>query len=312
MSTDDWAKTQKRLLDDIEQFSRNGPPPSSAPEAPALASAKASPPLQASVASTAPAPSNPAPAVVTAAATPAPQPAAAPAKPAEPSAASAPAAAPSGLLAKLKQQAMAKLQAEGQQDSLHKEVQQQISNALEMTYKYLNDLCQQLNIIKPPYARSYSFFGIVDFNELAWQEGRADFRLQSAASEDRFYDQVTLRYRLSSPKKLQVTRDNPAHEKLHKALFDNNIVFTTDEVRNERGYVERATFSFPCEIKAGLQLTGDYGSGQLVLRSRHIDRFGIMEYRFGPEAVTQEALDELARLILGEPNRIAQLFPRTA
>lgn len=295
MSTDDWAKTQQRLLDDIEQFSRNGPPPSSEPVPPASSSTKASPPPQASVANVAPAPSNSAPAV-TATPTPAPQ----------------PAATPSGLLAQLKQQAMAKLQAEGQQNTLQKEVQQQISNALEMTYKYLNDLCQQLNIIKPPYARSYSFFGIVDFNELTWQEGRADFRLQSAASEDRFYDQVTLRYRLSCPKKLQVTRDNPAHEKLHKALFDNNIVFTTDEVRNERGYVERATFSFPCEIKAGLQLTGDYSSGQLIMRSRHIDRFGIMEYRFGPEAVTQEALDELARLILGEPNRIAQLFLRTA
>jgi hypothetical protein len=307
MSTDDWAKTQKRLLEDIEQFARHGPPTSSAPApsapAPAQANSQPNPPAQ---------PATIPPVTATAPATPAPAVAPAPTLAPPPAASSAPSAAAGGLLAQLKQQAMAKLQAEGQQNSLQKEVQQQISNALEMTYKYLNDLCQQLNIIKPPYARSYSFFGIVDFNELAWQEGRADFRLQSAASEDRFYDQVTLRYRLSSPKKLQVTRDNPAHEKLHKALFDNNIVFTTDEVRNERGYVERATFSFPCEIKAGLQLTGDYSSGQLVLRSRHIDRFGIMEYRFGPQAVTQEALDELARLILGEPNRIAQLFPRTA
>lgn len=289
MSTDDWAKTQQRLLHDIELFSRNGPPKTQEPvaEPPRLVVPPEAVPAKPIAAAPPPAPPAPTPSTP-------------------------PAAAPSGLLAQLKQQAMAKLQTADQQSSLLKERQQQVSNALEMSYKYLHELTQQLNIIKPAYARSYSFFGLVDFDELSWQEGRADFRMQNTASEDRCYDQVTLRYRLSSPKKLQVTRDNPAHEKLHKALFDNNIAFTTDEVRNERGYVERATFSFPCEIKAGLQITGDYSSGQLVLRSRHVDRFGIMEYRFGPEAITQEALDELARLILGEPNRIAQFFQRTA
>lgn len=290
MSTDDWAKTQQRLLQDIELFARNGPPKSHEPEPPALASVKPAPEPSAS-------------------AVPVSAPVAIPAAPPE---ASTPPVAPSNLLAQLKQQAMAKLQSGDQQSSLQKERLQQISNALEMSFKYLNDLTQQLNIIKPAYGRNYSFFGVVNFDELAWQEGRADFRLQSTASEDRLYDQVTLRYRLFSPKKLQVTRDNPAHEKLNKLLFDNNIVFSTDEVRNERGYVEQATFSFPCEIKAGLQLSGDYVSGQLVLRTRHIERFGIMEYRFEPEAITQEALDELARFILGEPNRIGQLFPRTA
>ena len=293
MTDQDWAKKQQTLLQDIERFSRDGPLPSG--EAPPPELAKVAAPKV-----------RPSPAAV---ASPTPVPAAEVA----PQAAAKPAAAPaSSLLNQLKQQAMAKLQTADQQTTLQKELQQRISDALEMTYKYLNDLCQQLNIIKPPYSRAFPFFGVVDFDGLLWQEGRADFRLQAGASDDRFYDQVTLRFRLAGPKQYQVMRENPLHEKLHKLLFDNNIAFTTEEARNERGYIERATFTFPCDIKAGLQLSSNFSSGRLVLRTRHIDRFGVIEYQFGPEAVTQESLDELARMILGEPNRIAQLFERTA
>lgn len=187
-----------------------------------------------------------------------------------------------------------------------------IHAALGLAYQYLNDLVQQLNILKPPYAKTYAFFGVAEFNELAWQEGRADFRMQEGSSEDRYYNQVTLRYRLAAQKQFRVTRESPAHEKLHQALFDNNIAFTTDEVRNERNQVEKATFVFSAEVKAGLLLAANYETGKLLLRTRNIERFGIMEYQLLPEAITQDALDQLAQLILGESNRFSQMFQRSA
>lgn len=223
----------------------------------------------------------------------------------------APPAIASSLLDNLKQQALAKQQSENQKSSQRDEVLQRIHSALGMAYQYLDDLVQQLNILKPPYAKVYSFFGAADFDGMAWQEGRADFRMQETSSDNRLYDQVTLRYRLASQKQFRVTRENPALEKLRKALFDYNIAFTVDEGRNERGHIERATFTFPCEIKAGLMLAGNYETGKLLLRTRHIERFGIMEYQLQPEAINQDSLDQIAQLILGESNRVSQLFERT-
>lgn len=302
MSNEDWPQSRDRLLEDIDKFARQP-----AVAAAAVAGSTATP------ASRPVSPANPVGPITTQpaqAATP-PRPATVAASPAAMPAAM-PAAAPSGLLASLKQQALAKQQNENQKLSQRDEVLQRIHAALGTTYQYLNDLVSQLNILKPPYAKTYTFFGLADFEDLAWQEGRADFRMQETASESRLYDQVTLRYRLAGPKQFSVVRENPALEKLRKALFDFNIAFTVDEARNERNQVERATFTFPSEIKAGMLLAGNYETGKLLLRTRNIERFGIMEYQLSPESINQEALDELARMILGEHNRIGQLFQRTA
>lgn len=307
MSNDDWAKTQERLLQDIEHFSRFGAPPATpgAIDETANDAAGSEPPPSAipqTAVEQAPAASQP-----VAATEPPPSSAQSPQAPSAP-----PAAADSGLLARLRTEAQAKLAANNRQSTEQVAMQQQLSEALARIYTYLNDLCQHLNILKPPYQKVCSFYGIVDFDGLAWQEGRADFRLQAGDKEDKLYDQVTLRYRLSKPQQFRITRDNPAHEKLHKLLFDHGIAFSTDEERNDRGYLERATFTFPCEIKAGLQVTGNDTTGRLVLRTRNLDRFGVMEYQCAPTAITPEALDELAHLILGEPHRLNQFCQRTA
>jgi len=307
MANEDWPASRDRLLDDIEKFSQLGPPAATAtaPAATPRPGAAITAPAPAAAHSPAPpAPTtSPKPAVQQAA--PAPAPAAAPAPP-------PPSVTSSSLLASLKKQALAKQMGETQKSVLQNEQMLRIHSALGMAYQYLNDLVQQLNILKPPYAKAYSFFGVADFDEMTWQEGRADFRMQEGSSEDRYYNQVTLRYRLAAQKQFRVTRENPALEKLHKALFDNNIAFTTEEARNDRNQVEKATFTFPAEVKAGLLFAGNYETGSILLRTRNIERFGIMEYQLAPESINQDALDQLAQMILGESNRISQLFQRTA
>ena len=301
MANEDWPDSRERLLKDIEAFSLNGPPKTVA-ELAALKSAPAQQaeqkPIMPGMAKLAPNAVQPAASVASATTQPAP--------------AAAPASASGSLLDSLKQKAMAKLDSEQKQSSQQIEFLQRSSAALERAFLYLNDLARQLNILKPPYEKAYSFFGVVDFDGMNWEEGRADFRMQQVSSEDRFYEQVTMRYRLVSEKKFSVTRENPGQEKLRKALFDHNIAFTADEVVNDRGRVERATFTFPAEIKAGLMLAGNYETGELVMRTRNMERFGTMEFRMAPEAINHESLDELTRLILGQTSRIGQLLKRTA
>lgn len=223
--------------------------------------------------------------------------------------ASAVAASPvsTGLLAQLKQQAEAKLAGEEQQSSQLSRWQEAMSAALQRAFLYFDEFAKQLNVLKPAYGKTYPFFGVVDFDELHWQEGRADYRLQPVSTEERIFEQATLRFRLVADKKFRVSQENPAQEKLRKALFDHGIVFTVDEEKNDRARVEKATFTFPCEIKAGLLITGDAVQGELVLKLRNIERFGMMELRTTPEALDTAALDELARLILGQAGQALRL-----
>ena len=311
MANEDWPESRERLLKDIELFSEKTPEDIMKEAAPPPGKVAVTRPVPASSPVVASSGASPAASVAhpttTAVAPPASTPAAS-----SPATSSPSSSGPSSLLDTLKMQAFEKLQSEEKQSSLQAETFQRMSLALERAFQYLNDLTRQLNILKPRYVKAYPFFGIVDFDQMSWMEGRADFRMQQMATDDRYYEQVTLRYRLVAEKPFVVTRENPVHEKLRKALFDNNIPFEVEEARNERNQVERATFTFPCEIKAGLMFSANYETGELSLKTRNIERFGIMEFRMKPEDIDTVSLEDLTRLILGENNRINLLFQRIA
>jgi len=67
-------------------------------------------------------------------------------------------------------------------------------------------------------------------------------------------------------------------------------------------------FLIPCEVKAVLQLIGNFETGKLVLQLRNVEHFGSAEYVLSAEAVTKESLHELSQFILGETRQIARCY----
>lgn len=232
-----------------------------------------------------------------------------------PAAAASGSAAPvaaSGLLARLKQQAES-LQQGLEQHSLQQEAQaQHLNDAVGAAFRYLDELVKQLNIIKPDIPKEFVFPGNIVFAGMRWIEGAADFRKVATASEDRRFESASLRFRVAAEKKLVVDRQGASVEPFRKLLHDYGIAFAATEKTNERNVVESARFVFPCEIKTGFLLKADYERSRLVLRTRNIDRFGMMEFTLLPGDIRQDSLDELTKLFLGEPSRFMQMYRRSA
>jgi hypothetical protein len=292
---------RSQLLAEIEEFSRSGPCTSNEPVKPELhRETLAFPDLNKAAAGTPPA-----------AAKAAPSPATAPAPTLEaPSNLGAPAA--SSLLARLKQQAESMQQGANQRDAELEARAQQLSASIGSAFRYLDDLVKQLNIIKPAIPKEFVFPGNITFAGMSWVDGAADFRMVPTATEDRRYESLTARFRIASPQQITVDRDAIGVEPLRKALHDYGIAFSIEEKHNARHQIERAHFSFPCEIKAGFLIKADYEAGYLLLRTRNIDRFGMMEFRLQAADLNQETLDELTQLFLGEKNRFLTMFRRSA
>ena len=95
-------------------------------------------------------------------------------------------------------------------------------------------------------------------------------------------------------------------------LQDTSIEFTTLQERNDRGSVVATKFIIPCEIKASLQLIGNFETGKLLLKMRNVEHFGTVEHVLVPAAITEEGLNELSRFILGETRRIGPLLLKDA
>lgn len=288
-------ESQTQLLDDIEAFSRNGPPVrDEGPAKPIFTRdklsfpdlSKAAPERKKNVAKAA---AERAVGLMTDACS-----------------------ATGSLLDRLKQQAQTVQRSTIRRDADEELRAFHLSASLGAGFHYLNDLIKQLNIIKPAVPKEFVFAGSIGFSGMSWVEGAADFRMLPTATEDRLYETMTVRFRLSAPHQLQVERDALGVEPLRKMLHDANITFQLEERKNRRSQTESGLFTLPCEMKAGFLIKADYEANNLVLRTRNIDRFGMMEFRLQAGDLTQATLDELAQMMLGQENQFLKLFRRSA
>lgn len=185
-----------------------------------------------------------------------------------------------------------------------------ISDSLERAYRYLRSFVDRLNVAKPAFARGYAIVGVPEFRGLAWEIGSADVYAREVLPTHRLSERVSLHFLLSGGKGIHIGREYPASEKLQQLLDDSGIEYTTQGVWSKRGSLERTTFDFACEVKASLQLVGQFDTGQLLIRARNVSGFGSLEQIVAPEAVTDESLDELSAFILGESPGLGPLLLR--
>lgn len=215
-----------------------------------------------------------------------------------------------GLLSRLKQQAAEKL-ADGERSaSLQATRTKQVNDALRETYIYLRDLCEQLNVIAPAWPNSFQVNETLTFSDLRWSQGRADYRKQPGPTDDRPFERVSLRFRLSANRDIIVERQNPAMEKLRLQLIDSNIEFHLDEYRNAKGYSESGRFTIQPALSAGLLFVGDFNSGDIRLKVLNLPRLGSAEYLIPTAQLTPEALEEIALLVIGESPKFFKHFER--
>lgn len=231
------------------------------------------------------------------------------------SAAPAP-APPLGRLAALKAAAAQKVADEAARAKAEskEEKEDKVSEALKRVYFYLKELVEQLDVLKPAVPdKGYAIQGVPEFSDFAWQVGKLDLRTRELTPIRKIFTRVTLDYRLSKGKPiLKVERPSPANDKLRQLLKDYQLGFSSRDEKNERGAVVKTIFGINFEVLCQLNFEGDYERYKLVLKTRNVDRFGHTEHLIAPEAVTQEALEELAGYILCESRSVGPLLLKTS
>ena len=210
-------------------------------------------------------------------------------------------------LARLRELAQAKLN-EQKEEVSRDEIIINVSAGLERAFRYLKEMIEQLNVVKPAYDHGYRIMGVPDFAGLKWETGSAAFHTRELLPGKQMFERVSVNFRLSAGKQIQVSVDSPANEKLKRLLGENKIEFNAKDVLNSRGSVERSTFTFPCEVKASILMLADFNSGRITMRMVNIERFGTLDHLVNPASVTEDALEEFAGFILGEEREIKLLL----
>jgi len=171
-------------------------------------------------------------------------------------------------------------------------------------------LVQQLNIVKPAIPRDYPLLEQYVLNQVAWQEGFADYRTQSQ-SAGALVELVIFSYRLIGAGLPVVERDGPMVERFRAMLFDYGLPFSCKEFKNERSYVERAEFHIRSEISVSARWRADFAKGIVLLETRNLERLGSAVYTIRPQDIDHPLLEAFGRLVPGQANQFRELAKRS-
>lgn len=171
-------------------------------------------------------------------------------------------------------------------------------------YRYFGALAQQLNVLQPVSKLVFRFDNKHSFTSLKLSGFNADSRQRKLRSMD-VYDHVLLRYNLKTGSKVTLAKDFPPEiEKLEAKLRQCGALFQSDQIRSpQTGKFVETRFEIQADFRAWVKIVPDHDSGWLQFQLVNLDGFETVSVSFPAFEVGSARLDELARWIVGEPNR---------
>jgi hypothetical protein len=173
-----------------------------------------------------------------------------------------------------------------------------VDRALRKIFYYLNDLFKQLNVVRPPCACEY------------------DLQTVGKIGSEHF-ENLSVKFKRSKPEQLSVKRDAENIERFRDLLWQNNMRFTSEAIKNERRVTVSETFTINCEVICAVDIVGDYEGGTIRFKLKNVEDFGPTVYTLEPDSISDEALEAFATLLIGKEstfsnyNRRANFNPST-
>ena len=210
-------------------------------------------------------------------------------------------------LHQLKRQAQALQSEQGALQQSAEASTQATEVACQRVWHYFNELVRQLNVIEPPA----SFLGLEP--RKPWQGMRqTGFRFDARKKllrDKEVFDYLAVGWQLL-PGTGEVQTGSvsvnfpPDLERVQKRLAAGHVVHDRVEQRHpDSNALLAIVFEYEMAARASVMVTADHDAGQLQFRLACVGSMDVVHRALSADQVDTHLLDELAKLIVGEPNR---------
>lgn len=210
-------------------------------------------------------------------------------------------------LQQLKRQAQALQSEQGAQDQGLEAHTQATEQACRLVWNYFNELVRQLNVIEP----AATHLGLD--KRSPWPGMRqTGFRFDARKKllrDKEVFDYLAVGWQLL-PRAGEVQKGRvsvnfpPDLERVQKRLAAGHVVHERLEQRHpESNALLAIVFEYEMAARASVMVTADHDAGQLQFRLACVGSMDVVQHTLPANQVDTTALDELARLIVGEPSR---------
>jgi hypothetical protein len=201
---------------------------------------------------------------------------------------------------------------QGQQGRRQLDLEQntaQAEAACRFALPYIQDLAKQLNVIQPA-APKFSLDGKTPWPAMKLVDFRVDARRKMLRNRE-VYDYVAMGWRVvpqvGQPVGGTVSVNFPPDlKRVEERLAMGQVQHEMQQIRHpEKNTLLAIQFDYVTETRGNVVITADHDRAVLSFRLLNVRGFGITTVDWPAAQLKVDALDELAKLLVGEPSRFA-------
>ena len=178
--------------------------------------------------------------------------------------------------------------------------------ACQTAWRYLSELAKQLNVIGPNGPK-LSVDGKTPWPEMKLIQFQVDARKKQLRGQEVF-DYVTIGWRLL-PRDGKVVSASvsanfpPDLQRIETRLSAGFVKHERVNVRHpEKNTLQAIRFDYDTEARGGININANHDDGKLAFRLMGVQGFSIVNTTYPATQVQGPVLDELAKLIVGQPS----------
>jgi hypothetical protein len=100
-------------------------------------------------------------------------------------------------------------------------------------------------------------------------------------------------------------------EKFRDILWQSNIEHKSEQYRNERKVITHEVFRINCDFRVQAKIDGDHEKGHIKIVAKNVGAFEMDVFQLLASEMTDHAVEELAKYLIGRPNQWAEVVKRS-
>ena len=179
--------------------------------------------------------------------------------------------------------------------------------ASKTVWLYVAELAKQLNVIAPDGPR-LSIDGKTHWPAMKLCAFRPDSRKKMLRDKEVF-DFIAMGWDIvvregTSPSGSVSVNFPPDLERVEKRIAAGAVKHERKEVRHpEKNSLQAIRFDYVMQARGNLMVTADHDKAQLRFRVANASGFEVLQTIIGAERISSDLLDEMAKMIVGQPNQ---------
>ena len=188
------------------------------------------------------------------------------------------------------------------------EALKEIDRTLWRTFRWLDEALGHLAVIRPSVNHVFHLGTFLAVERPRFDRGFVSFRRRALAGLE-VLEHVEMFYRLEGSKSITLRLNPMASAAVEERLRGSTLPYQYQTEQDEKRVVRYGLFHVQPHISASARFEADYHHQLIQVTLRNVDRFESVSLDFPPEKLVEAALEDLVKLMMGEPNSFLRRAP---